>query len=262
MAGTIDRESVQALVSRRAWDEGVHVAAYATRELRPVEVTLLVRYRDELSGRVLELGCGAGRLTGYLAELAEEAVGLDVSPAMVDYCRQRYPRGRFELGDLRDLCQQSDEAWTVVFASFNVIDVLDDDERSRTLDEIARMLAPDGLLIFSSHNRAAAVEGPLRLHRSGPLHLAAELARMPRRLRNHRRLRRFECERSDYAIRNDGALDYSLLHYYIDRDESERQLRAHGFELLECLDLDGAQVGPGASVSDCPELHYVARRVR
>src|SRR5437868_1444323 len=103
MARTSGGERVQALVSERVWGDGVHVSAFASRELRPVEVTLLVRYRDELRGRVLELGCGAGRLTGYVVDLAETAVGLDVSPAMVDYCRAHYPEGRFEVGDLRDL---------------------------------------------------------------------------------------------------------------------------------------------------------------
>ena len=49
------------------WGRKGLVQAYATRELRPVEVLLLVRYQAALSGRVLELGCGAGRLTGYLS---------------------------------------------------------------------------------------------------------------------------------------------------------------------------------------------------
>lgn len=262
MARTSGGERVQALVSERVWGDGVHVSTFASRELRPVEVTLLVRYRDELRGRVLELGCGAGRLTGYIVDLAETAVGLDVSPAMVDYCRAHYPAGRFEVGDLRDLSPFPDGSFDVVIASFNVIDVLDDDERARVLEEIGRMLVPGGLLIFSSHNRSAAIDGPMHVRTDDPLHLAADLVRMPRRVRNHRRLRSFERERRGYAIRNDGALDYALLHYYIDRDESERQLLAHGFELVECLDLDGDPVEAGAPASACPELHYVARRPR
>jgi hypothetical protein len=33
-----------------------------------------------------------------------------------------------------------------------------------------------------------------------------------------------------------------------------------GYELLECLDLEGRCVERGESAAKCPELHYVARR--
>jgi hypothetical protein len=62
----------------------------------------------------------------------------------------------------------------------------------------------------------------------------------------------------DYAIINDTAHDYALLHYYIRRDDQARQLAETGYELLECLDADGCPVGPGVPHPD-PWLHYVAR---
>src|SRR5688500_10195817 len=62
----------------RLWRRTDLVKAYANRELRPVEVMLLLRYTEALSGVVMELGCGAGRFTGYLAEVAKEAHGVDI----------------------------------------------------------------------------------------------------------------------------------------------------------------------------------------
>jgi hypothetical protein len=59
------------------WTRGEFVGAYANRTLRPVEVLLMVRLREHFCGRVLELGCGPGRITGYLVALAQEAWGLD-----------------------------------------------------------------------------------------------------------------------------------------------------------------------------------------
>ena len=61
---------------------------------------------------------------------------------------------------------------------------------ARWLDAVHRMLAPGGLLVFSSHNLGAADgrERPTDLRRH-PLRLAADLVRMPRRVRNSRRLR-------------------------------------------------------------------------
>ena len=45
-----------------------------------------------------------------------------------------------------------------------------------------------------------------------------------------------------YAILNDIGHEFRTLHYYVTRDNQERQLREHGFELAECLDLEGEAV--------------------
>jgi SAM-dependent methyltransferase len=236
---------------------------YTNRTLRPPEVLLLVRYREALSGRVLELGCGGGRLSGYLLELAHEFRGLDISQAMLAHCRRAYPRGIFELGDLRDLSRYETGSHDVVFAPFNVLDVLDDAERRRALSEIHRMLAGDGLLLMSTHNLAHAphIPKPMQLRSRHPLRIARELPYLPRRIRNWRRALPLQRRSGDHAILVDEAHDYTILHYYIGRDAQQQQLAATGFKLLDCLDLDGQSVGVGGNAAHHPELHYVARRL-
>jgi SAM-dependent methyltransferase len=248
----------------RLWARRDLVKKYATRDLRPAEVMLLARYREALSGRVLELGCGAGRLTGYLAELAAAVHAIDVSPAMLDHCRQTYPQVSFEQRDLRDLSAFEAGSFEVIVAPYNVLDVLNDDDRRRALDEARRILTPDGLLMLSSHNRAAAhlIVDSLRLRSYSPLRAAIVLARLPRWRRNRRRLLPLQRFEPGYAILNDVAHDFAALHYYITRDAQERQLAEHGFELLECLDEDGRLVEAGADAAESSELHYVARRSR
>ena len=88
--------------------------------------------------------------------------------------------------------------------------------------------------------------------------MARAVARIPGRRRNRKRLGPLQRRGDGYAIINDSAHDYALLHYYIGRDDQARQLRETGYELLECLDADGRPVGPGAPHPD-PWLHYVAR---
>lgn len=255
--------SAQAQLNERLWADTDLVAHYSDRALRPPEVMLLVRYREPLGGRVLELGCGGGRLSGYLIELAREFRGLDISAAMVAHCRAAYPRGGFEQGDLRDLSRYADGSFEVVVAPFNVLDVLDDAERLHALAEVHRMLAPEGLLIVSSHNLAFAprIPKPSKLRSRHPLRAARQLAGMPRSVRNWRRNLPLQHSEGDHAVLVDEAHDYSILHYYIGRDAQERQLAAAGFALLECLDLDGRVVPPGEQAASHPELHYVARRV-
>jgi SAM-dependent methyltransferase len=244
------------------WRRTDLVNAYATRTLRPVEVMLLVRYRESLSGRVLELGCGAGRLTGYLAELASTVHGIDISRAMIEYCRRAYPRATFSEGDLRDLSTFETGPFDVIVAPYNVIDVLGDEQRRVVLDELYLLLVPDGLLIFSTHNRdyATRLAEPLRLRGRNPLRMAITLARMPRWRRNRRLLLPLERNEPGYAILNDISHDFMALHYYIWHDAQERQLDEHGFELVQCLDLDGRRVDSDHGAPDHSELHYVARR--
>jgi SAM-dependent methyltransferase len=252
------------------WETGDDVAEFANRILRPAEVVLMVRYRDALSGRVLDIGCGAGRILGYLLVLAAEAHGVDVSPRMVAYCRQRYPDASVAVGDMTALPDTINGSFDSIFASFNVIDVLDDTARREFLSDMRARLTPAGLIIFSSHNLAAmeggagapgwgagrmwrAIDRPISELPGLPLRLRA-------RIRNRQRLAPLERREHDHAILNDMALDYGLLHYYIRRDDQERQLDELGFDLLECLDLDGNTIAPGEQASHCHELYYVARR--
>jgi hypothetical protein len=82
---------------------------------------------------------------------------------------------------------------------------------------------------------------------------------LPRRLRNRRRFRPLEREEPGYALINDEAHDFAVLHYYVARDAQYQQLADEGFELTECLDLDGDAVPQGAPAAHCSELHYIAR---
>src|SRR4051794_23162093 len=57
--------------------------------------------------RVLDLGCGAGWTTLFLAESGFDAVGVDIAPAAVGMARSRAERwgvaARFELADIEEL---------------------------------------------------------------------------------------------------------------------------------------------------------------
>jgi SAM-dependent methyltransferase len=251
----------QAGLNTAVWRDSDFVRAYAIRTLRPPEVIIFARYRGALAGRVLELGCGAGRLSGHLAEIGGDVHGIDVSRAMIDYCSRTYPKATFDVGDLRDLAAFEDDSIDSVVAGFNVIDVVDDAERCRVLADIHRILRPGGLIVMSSHNREYKMMLPLRAaFNDGALRLPLRLLALPLQVRNRRRVLPLQRWEQDYAILNDSAHRYQLLHYYTNRDAQDRQFRLLGFELLECLDGDGNRVEAGETADAYSELHYVARR--
>lgn len=257
-------------VNRRLWQRD-NVARYAHRELRPGEVVVLARFSAALAGRVLEIGCGAGRILGYLTELGGEVHGIDIAESMLDYCRDAYPTAHLARGDLRALHAAVEGPFDAIVASDNILDVVEPDQRALALAAIRSLLGPDGLLIFSSHNLAhvgrasdGAAPGPgapgilSRLAHASPARVAEVVRRLPRRLRNRRRLAPLQRRAGDHAILNDVEGDYGALHYYVRRDDQERQLAAAGFTLVECRDGDG-RVVPAGDDGAAPSLHYIAR---
>lgn len=266
----------QVAINQEVWRRGDYVQDYASRLLSPAEVLLIARYREVLSGRTLELGCGAGRVLGYLAQLGEDAQGVDVSARMVDYCRLAYPRARVRVADINQPQTCGDGRYDAIWATNNVLDILDDANRRRVLTELADMVGTNGILIFSSHNLdARAARERAREARARPeLSLALvrywlaraldtppsaslrRLAAVPARRRNRRAMAPLTYRGDGYAVLNDEAHDYQLLHYYIGRDAQERQLAELGYGLIECLDVAGDVVAAGA-VSASSELHYV-----
>src|SRR5689334_19247025 len=70
-------------------EEFDQTGAFEVNRLVTVDLPLLTQWRDPKSLRVLEIGCGAGRMTKHLANLFGEVVGVDVSGEMVGQAKER-----------------------------------------------------------------------------------------------------------------------------------------------------------------------------
>lgn len=93
------------------------------------------------AGPVLELGCGTGHLQASLATHGIWSIGLDRSPAMLAQARRRATR--LLRADSRAIpC--ADQSFQSVVAAFPAPYIA---ERA-TLDEVARVLRPDGQLVI------------------------------------------------------------------------------------------------------------------
>lgn len=103
--------------------------------------------------RVLELGCGSGRLLGPLAAAGNRVVGVDSSAAMLRRATVRLDsaiaRGQVALveGDMQDLGELDPESFDLVIIPLNgLLHVDDAAAQRRVLGEAARVLRPGGLL--------------------------------------------------------------------------------------------------------------------
>ncbi|MER5636719.1 class I SAM-dependent methyltransferase [Kitasatospora sp. NPDC002227] len=97
--------------------------------------------------RVADVGCGPGHLTAMLHDLGLDAFGLDLSPGMVAHARRAHPALRFQEARMESL-PVGDGALGGVLAHYSVIHT-PPAELPRLLAELARVLAPGGLLLVS-----------------------------------------------------------------------------------------------------------------
>lgn len=95
--------------------------------------------------RVLDAGCGTGRIAVHLDELGYAVVGVDVDPPMLDVARADAPGLDWRLGDLAtfDLGEEFD----VVVLAGNIIPLLEPGTLEPVCARLAAHVAPGGRLV-------------------------------------------------------------------------------------------------------------------
>jgi len=126
------------------WDGAATTRAFS----HPVDLERLAR-RVPRTGRVLDLGCGTGRIASRLAAAGwQRVVGADRAPEMIRIGRERHP----DL-DLRSLAPGPLPFADASFDGVLLLAVLTclpaDDDLEACLAEVRRVLAPGGLLWVS-----------------------------------------------------------------------------------------------------------------
>jgi SAM-dependent methyltransferase len=254
--------SAQDEINGRVYERPDVLDYYASLSLRAPEATVLTRYRDDIAHRrVLDLGCGTGRLAAYLRQLTDSYTGVDRSPRMLAHCRRNFAGVPFFEADMRDLGQFGAASFDAVFAVFNLFDAVSHEDRLKVFEEVRRVLALHGLLVFSFHNRnyAKATTPPHLDFKLNPVSQMRSVLEYFRSTANHRRIAPKQRVEQDYALVNDSGHNYAVLNYYITRDAQTRQLGRAGFGLVECLDERGRTLDPGADDSTNASLHFIAR---
>jgi SAM-dependent methyltransferase len=97
--------------------------------------------------RILDAGCGPGRLGGYLATVGHRVVGVDVDPALIAAAEQDYPGPQWLVGDLAELdlpARGIAEPFDVIVSAGNVMAFLAPSTRGQVLRRLRAHVADDG----------------------------------------------------------------------------------------------------------------------
>jgi SAM-dependent methyltransferase len=97
--------------------------------------------------RILDAGCGTGRVALRLAELGYECAGVDVDPSMLEVARQRGPALPWYESDLATLDLAAEPPFDLVVCAGNVMPLLSAGTGPTVVFNLAAVLVPDGLLV-------------------------------------------------------------------------------------------------------------------
>ena len=107
---------------------------------------------EMVSGRILDVGAGAGRHALALQQRGHEVVALDVSPGAIEVCRKRGVEQTF-LGTVGDLVETNPEPFDAVILLGHNLALLGSHEAAGPfLDALRRLLKPDGIAVGNTLN--------------------------------------------------------------------------------------------------------------
>ncbi len=101
--------------------------------------------------RILDAGCGPGRLGGYLAAAGHDVVGVDIDPVLIAAAEQDHPGPRYLVGDLAELdlpARGIAEPFDVIVLAGNVMAFVAPTTRGRVLSRVRAHLGPGGRAVI------------------------------------------------------------------------------------------------------------------
>lgn len=209
-------------------------AAYLTDERADFDAADLLGHLSlHATARVIDAGCGDGRMAVRLAALGMNVVAVDADPSQIDRCRDVASRRGVELELIADHLEHlkleipADGA----FLWFNTFGTLNDEGNAGVLVALRRSLVVGAPLLIDTHQRAAVISAldgaePV-VEKVGGWTQVDELTfdHASDRLIIHRRVANGEQVMVNRTIR----------YWLPDPQRWEKILAAAGFELIELL---------------------------
>lgn len=102
---------------------------------------------------VLDIACGTGYGAYELAKEAQMVIGVDLSRESIDYAKTNYDAENLEYLNASATDELFAENTFDLICSFETIEHLDQPDRSNYLNNLAKWLKPNGILLLSTPNK-------------------------------------------------------------------------------------------------------------
>jgi ubiquinone/menaquinone biosynthesis C-methylase UbiE len=124
------------------YDQIADAFSRSRKDMRWPELDAMI---EELNSgdKILDIGCGTGRLCNQVEEKGVEYHGVDISRKELELARKACPAGDFQLATMRNLPFE-DETFDVIFHIASLHHLLTKQERLEALGEAYRVLKPGG----------------------------------------------------------------------------------------------------------------------
>ncbi|CAN0292449.1 unnamed protein product [Phaeothamnion confervicola] len=122
----------------------VHADAFEALAASAAETLLKALSGRDPSGRVLDLGCGAGPLSRRIGQKGFSTWGLDLSPALIALARERLPRAEFHCGSVLNADLPKAVAVAAVGEVLNYATAQDPGGLTRVFQRVFDALEPGG----------------------------------------------------------------------------------------------------------------------
>ena len=124
------------------------------------EADLVCKLAGEGSRRILDAGCGTGRVAVELARRGHDVVGVDVDPVMLAAARAKAPHLTWTAADLSDPGLDVGGPFDIVVAAGNVMIFVVPGSEPAVVANLARCLVTGGLLVAGFQlDRQLGIEG-------------------------------------------------------------------------------------------------------
>lgn len=140
------------------------------------DLPLYIELAEEHGGKILDVGCGTGRVTFHLASAGYDVVGVDYSEQMLAIAERKLQaspalRSRVKLVQTDILQYVSVEQFPLVLVPYNgLMHFPEQADQLAVLERLSTLMADDGLLVMDLPNAGEAMatenDGTLILERS------------------------------------------------------------------------------------------------
>ncbi len=121
---------------------------------------ILATFYPDTQIDLLDFACGTGRIMNYFAERTRQAVGVDVSPSMLEVARNNVGKGRIIEADLTREDILGDRKFNLITA-FRFFPNAQPELRIQVMRVLRNHLADNGYIVFNNHKNTGSIRNRL-----------------------------------------------------------------------------------------------------